>query len=117
MDLFDRLKPSTADAPGAGVSPPSPLADRMRPRTLDDLVGHDAVLGPGTPLGRAIRGDRAPSIILWGPPGSGKTTVARAIAAHSRGRFVALSAVLAGVAELRAVVAQAEHERRAGRRT
>ena len=73
----------------------------MRPRTLDELVGHETVLGPATPLGRAIRGDRAPSIILWGPPGCGKTTVARAIASHSRGRFVALSAVLAGFVDVR----------------
>jgi len=95
----------------------APLADRMRPRTLDELVGHDAVLGPETSLGRAVRGDRAPSMILWGSPGCGKTTVARALAAHSRARFVQVSAVLAGVAEVRAVVARAEHERAAGRRT
>ncbi len=116
MDLFDRQKPE-APPVAADASPEAPLADRMRPRTLDELAGHDAVLGPKTPLGRAIRADRAPSIILWGPPGCGKTTVARAIAAHSRGRFVQLSAVLSGVAEVRAAVAQAEHERRAGRRT
>ncbi len=112
MDLFDR-RPSTPPA----SQPESPLADRMRPRTLDELVGHDDVLGPDAALGRAIRGDRAPSVILWGPPGVGKTTVARVIAGHSSARFVALSAVLAGVAELRTVIAQAAHERTAGRRT
>ena len=120
MDLFDRTKPADA-APAPEAAPETtldaPLADRMRPRTLDELAGHDAVLGASTPLGRSIRADRAPSIILWGPPGCGKTTVARAIAAHSRGRFAQLSAVLSGVAEVRAVVAQAEHERKAGRRT
>ena len=116
MDLFDRLKPP-APAADPLAPPDAPLADRMRPRSLDELVGHESVLGPGTPLGRAIRGDRAPSIILWGPPGCGKTTVARAIASHSRGRFVALSAVLAGVADVRNVITQAQHERQSGRRT
>ncbi len=118
MDLFDRQKqptPEVHEEPPA--APDAPLADRMRPRNLDELSGHDKVLGPKTPLGRAIRADRAPSILLWGPPGCGKTTVARCIAAHSKGRFVQLSAVLSGVAEVRAAVAQAEHERKAGRRT
>ncbi len=114
MDLFDRAK---ATATATDAPPSSPLADRLRPRSLDAVVGLDATLGPDTPLGRAIRGDRCPSLLLWGPPGCGKTTVARAIAAHSKGRFVQLSAVLAGVAELRAVVTQAEHERSLGRRT
>ncbi len=117
MDLFDRAPPPPPPEPVDATAPDAPLADRMRPRSLDELAGHDAVLGPKTPLGRSIRADRAPSIILWGPPGCGKTTVARAIAAHSKGRFVQLSAVLSGVAEVRAAVAQAEHERRAGRRT
>jgi putative ATPase len=118
MDLFDRATPSTNDDdPAALLARDAPLADRMRPRTLDELIGHDTVLGATTLLGRAIRADRAPSIILWGPPGCGKTTVARAIAAHSKGRFVQLSAVLSGVADLRAAIAQAAQERRAGRRT
>jgi len=116
MDLFDRTKPDD-DAEPAESGADAPLADRMRPRTLDELVGHDAVLGPESPLGRAIRADRAPSMILWGSPGCGKTTVARAIAAHSRARFVQLSAVLAGVAEVRAVIARAEQSRAAGHRT
>ncbi|MBI5514941.1 MAG: replication-associated recombination protein A [Deltaproteobacteria bacterium] len=113
LDLFAR-EPSTEPT---AQDPSTPLAQRMRPRTLDELVGQDAVLGPGTPLGRALREDRAPSLVLWGPPGCGKTTVARALAAHSRARFVALSAVLSGVQELRAVLSQAEHERALGRRT
>lgn len=119
MELFDR-----ATAPNSGTehtpqesTVSSPLAERMRPCTLDHLVGHETVLGPETPLGRAIRGDRAPSMILWGPPGVGKTTVARAVAAHSQSRFVALSAVLAGVPELRAVVTRAAHDRTLGQRT
>lgn len=115
MNLFDRTPPPAgADTP---LADDAPLADRMRPRTLDELVGHDAVLGPTTPLGRAVRGDRAPSMILWGSPGCGKTTVARALAAHSRARFVQVSAVLAGVADVRAVVAAAELARASGQRT
>ena len=115
MNLFDRTPPPAgADTP---LADDAPLADRMRPRTLDELVGHDAVLGPATPLGRAVRGDRAPSMILWGSPGCGKTTVARALAAHSRARFVQVSAVLAGVADVRAVVAAAELARASGQRT
>lgn len=121
MDLFDRLKKPEAPAPVASAAsapaPSAPLAERMRPRTLEELVGHSALLGPRTPLGRAILADRAPSMLLWGPPGCGKTTVAKVVAAHSAGRFVLLSAVLAGVAELRAAVAQAEAERRAGKKT
>jgi putative ATPase len=118
MDLFHRAPPPEDEsAAPADPSADAPLADRMRPRTLDELLGHDAVLGPDTPLGRAIRADRAPSMILWGTPGCGKTTVARTIAAHSRGRFAQLSAVLSGVAEVRQVIARAEHERAQGRRT
>jgi putative ATPase len=121
VDLFDRLKKTTASvASGEAdetVSPNAPLADRMRPRRLEELVGHSARLGPDTPLGRAILADRAPSMVLWGPPGVGKTTVARIVAAHSKARFQALSAVMAGVQDIRATIAQAEAERRAGRRT
>jgi putative ATPase len=121
VDLFDRLKKTTAPAsPPEGVEPhppDAPLADRMRPRRLDELVGHSARLGPDTPLGRAILADRAPSMVLWGPPGVGKTTIARIVAAHSQARFQSLSAVMAGVQDIRATIAQAEAERRAGRRT
>ena len=85
----------------------APLADRMRPRTLDELVGHDRVVGPGTLLRRAIEQDQLSSLILWGPPGSGKTTLARIIASMTRAHFVQLSAVTAGVADLRREVQQA----------
>lgn len=95
----------------------APLADRMRPRTLQELAGHGTRVGPDTPLGRAILSDRCPSLILWGPPGCGKTSLARIIASHTKARFESVSAVLSGVAELREAIARAQAERRAGRRT
>ena len=96
-DLFSRSDPET-----------QPLADRMRPRNLDEFVGQPHILGPGKPLRRAIETDRLHSIILWGPPGTGKTTLARLIAAHSGAQFLSLSAVLSGVREIREAVAQAQ---------
>ena len=96
----------------------APLAERMRPQTLDEFVGQEDLLGPGRPLRRAIEGDRLQSIILWGPPGTGKTTLARVIARVTRARFVAFSAVLSGIKEIRTVMAEAEEDRRRhGRRT
>ncbi len=101
-------------APG----PEAPLAARMRPRTLDEIVGQDHLLGTGRALRRSVESDHAASMILWGPPGSGKTTLAAVIARTTRARFVALSAVTAGVADLRRVVDDAEKLLRAtGRRT
>ena len=85
----------------------APLATRMRPRSLDELVGQEHLVGPGTLLRRAIEADRLSSLILWGPPGSGKTTLARIIAATTRAHFAAVSAVNSGVAELRAVIKEA----------
>lgn len=85
----------------------APLADRMRPLALADLVGQSHLLGPQSLLTQAITGDRLRSIILWGPPGSGKTTLARVVAATTRSHFVPFSAVLSGVAELREVVSAA----------
>ncbi len=92
---------------GQGESATPPLAASVRPRTLDELVGQDQVLGPGRVLRRAIEADQVPSMILWGPPGVGKTTLAEIIARMTRSRFVGLSAVSAGVAELRKVIEQA----------
>ena len=89
-----------------------PLAERVRPRRLEDLVGHDALLGPTTLLGRAVAADRVPSMILWGPPGSGKTTLARVIAERTKARFVLFNAVLGGVAEVREIVAAAREARK-----
>ncbi|HEU5424393.1 MAG TPA: replication-associated recombination protein A [Nitrolancea sp.] len=85
----------------------APLADRMRPRTLDELVGQERLIGPGTLLRQAIEQDRLSSLILWGPPGSGKTTLARVVAGITRAHFVQLSAVMAGVADLRREIAEA----------
>jgi putative ATPase len=97
---------------------PAPLAERMRPRTFDELVGQEDVLAPGKPLREAIERDLLQSIILWGPPGTGKTTLARIIAETTRARFVSFSAVLAGIKEIREVMSEAERLRRTtGRRT
>ena len=106
------------DDPGVDAGAPAPLADRMRPRTLEEIVGQDDLLGPGKPLREAIERDMLQSIILWGPPGTGKTTVARIIAERTRARFVAFTAALAGIKEIRDVMADAERLRRTtGRRT
>ena len=96
----------------------SPLAERMRPRTFDDFVGQEDLLGLGRPLRDAIERDLLQSIILWGPPGTGKTTLARIIADTTKAEFVSFSAVLAGIKEIRDVMAAAERRRRStGRRT
>jgi putative ATPase len=117
MDLFADQDERPSDR-GRAVDPAAPLAERMRPRTLDDIVGQDALLGPDRPLRTAIEQDRLRSIILWGPPGTGKTTLARVIATVTRAQFVAFSAVLSGIKEIREVMAEAEAaRRRSGRRT
>src|SRR5712691_9141818 len=96
----------------------APLAERMRPRTFDEFVGQEDILGPGKPLREAIERDLLQSIILWGPPGTGKTTLARLIAKVTRAKFVSFSAVLAGIKEIKDVMATAEYTRRtSGRRT
>ena len=98
-------------------TPEAPLAARMRPTTLDEYVGQADIVGPGRALRRAIETDRVPSMILWGPPGTGKTTLAEIIARSTGAHFEKLSAVSAGVADLRRVVAEAQARRRAGART
>jgi putative ATPase len=101
-----------------GPRAPAPLAERMRPRTFDEFVGQEDLLGPGRPLREAIERDLLQSIILWGPPGTGKTTLARIIADTTKARFVSFSAVLAGIKEIREVMTEAERLRKAtGRRT
>jgi putative ATPase len=95
----------------SGREPLRPLADRMRPRSLDEFVGQSHVLGPGKPLRQAIEGGQLHSLILWGPPGTGKTTLARLIAQRADAHFIALSAVMAGVKDIRAAVEAARAAR------
>ncbi len=119
--LFDELPDAPRDAPTAGAG--APLAERMRPRSLDEVVGQDALVGPEGSLRRAIAEDRVPSLILWGPPGTGKTTLARLIAAATSCRFVPFSAVTSGIKEVKEVMAEAARLHRgtgvkgSGRRT
>src|SRR5690606_26624432 len=96
----------------------APLADRMRPRTLDQFVGQAHILGPGKLLRRAVEADRVTSVILFGPPGTGKTTLARIIANTTRSHFATLNAVLAGVKNIREEIAAAQERLRLhGQRT
>ncbi len=95
-----------------------PLAERMRPSSFDEFLGQEDIVGPERPLRRAIESDTLSSAILWGPPGSGKTTLARIIARQTKGTFVAFSAVTSGIADLRRIVQAAQQHRRLdGRRT
>jgi putative ATPase len=105
MELFG--EPASASGP----PPAGPLADRMRPHSLDEVVGQEHLLGPGRVLRTALERGELHSMILWGPPGSGKTTLASLMARVAGARFVAFSAVLSGVKEIRQVVAEAEVER------
>ena len=106
------------EEPASDAGPSAPLAERMRPRQFDEFVGQEELLAPGRPLRQAIERDLLQSIILWGPPGTGKTTLARIIAETTKAKFVSFSAVLSGIKEIREVMTEAEHSRRAtGRRT
>jgi putative ATPase len=106
------VKPSTANESDA-----RPLADRMRPAVLDDFAGQTHLLGPGKPLRRMLEGRHLHSMILWGPPGTGKTTLARLVAQTCDAEFIALSAVMAGVKDIRAAAERAKEVRESGRRT
>src|SRR5688572_31843883 len=100
-DLFD----SAAEKRRSNIQP---LADRMRPRTIDELAGQSHLIGPGKPLRALIESDDVPSMIFWGPPGSGKTTLARLIANKTKAVFIDLSAVMSGVNDIRQAVREAE---------
>ena len=109
--LFEDNKPSTE------ASAAAPLAERVRPKSLDEVVGQEHLLGPGKPLRTAIERDQVPSMILWGPPGVGKTTLAQVIARTTKSDFVRFSAVLSGIKEIKEVMTAAERAHRLGRRT
>ncbi|HYN84146.1 MAG TPA: replication-associated recombination protein A [Pyrinomonadaceae bacterium] len=112
--LFDEPSEEADDAPGTDA----PLAERMRPRDLAEFVGQQQLIGEGRVLRRLLEGEGAlPSLILWGGPGTGKTTLARLLARKSNAHFVQLSAVFSGVKDLRAAIAEAREMRRRGRRT
>jgi putative ATPase len=112
MSLFSKLPQSAFED-----SAHQPLAERMRPRTLDEFIGQEKVLGPGKPLRQQIENDQISSMLLWGPPGCGKTTLARMIARLTRSEFVAFSAVLAGIKEIKEVMAASERKSHGGQRT
>ena len=111
MNLFQQLPQDDK------VDKSRPLADRMRPRSLDEFVGQEHILGPGKPLRVQIERDDTGSLIFWGPPGSGKTTLAKIIARMTQAEFIEFSAVLAGIKEIKQVMADAERARHYGTRT
>ena len=111
MSLFQPI-------PNAGAADTTrPLADRMRPRTLDEFVGQEHLIGPGKPLRVQIERDDSGSLLFWGPPGTGKTTLAKIIANMTKAEFIEFSAVLAGIKEIKQVMADAERARQYGTRT
>ena len=112
MSLFQTIP--SGDNPGDRTRP---LADRMRPRTLDEFVGQEQLVGPGKPLRTQIERDDIGSLIFWGPPGTGKTTLAQIIARLTKAEFVEFSAVLTGIKEIKQVMADAERARQYGTRT
>ncbi len=113
MSLFQPIP----NAAGATADATRPLADRMRPRTLDEYVGQEHLIGPGKPLRTQVDRDDTGSLIFWGPPGTGKTTLAKIIASLTKAEFIEFSAVLAGIKEIKQVMADAERARQYGTRT
>src|SRR6184192_3413059 len=111
MSLFNSIPSNPA------IEAQRPLAERMRPRTLDEFVGQEQILGPGKPLRTQIERDDPGSMIFWGPPGVGKTTLAKIIANMTKAEFIEFSAVLAGIKEIKSVMADAEKAQQFGTRT
>ncbi len=115
MDFFDPDEPKSKSDFRSDIAP---LADRMRPQTFDEFVGQDKIVGPGTPLRKAIADDKVSSMIFWGPPGTGKTTLAELIARSTRGQFIPFSAVASGIKEVKEVISKAgNYYQLSGRRT
>jgi putative ATPase len=112
-DLFEDERPAAE----GDVSRDAPLAERMRPCDLSEVEGPADLVGPGSFLANALAGDKVPSLVFWGPPGSGKTTLARIIAAKTKARFIGFSAVVSGIKEIRNVMEEAARAKRRGRRT
>jgi putative ATPase len=112
MNLFQPIPNA-----GSAADATRPLADRMRPRTLDEYAGQEHLIGPGKPLRAQIERDDTGSLIFWGPPGTGKTTLAKIIANMTKAEFIEFSAVLAGIKEIKQVMADAERAKQYGTRT